>query len=328
MKVTTVVLNYNGWEDTEKCLARITSSPCADSEILLVDNGSSEDRTPEIHLRYPHIGILRNLKNKGYAGGNNDGIRQALSQGAELIFLLNNDTLVAPETIDVLKTAFERNPQFGIIGPIINYMDEPETVMADGCLFNLPGRPGFFTRKPVENSGSALHVEPCDIVNGCAIAIRRTVFERIGLLDESLFIVHEESDFCLRARKVGISCGILNKVLIWHKGSSSFRREGKEHQRYFDSRNLLPLICKFGSANGRSHSESLAAYLKYVYYRYCHELESGNQSAALACAEGLADAIRRRTGPRMPRRNQGVVRGISAFFNCIRRFRSRTYASV
>jgi GT2 family glycosyltransferase len=324
MKVTTVILNYNGWEDTEKCLARLTSSRCANSDILLVDNGSSEDRTPGIRSRYPQIGVLRNTKNKGYAGGNNDGVRQALSQGAELIFLLNNDTLVAPGAIDVLRSAFEQNPQFGIIGPIINYMDEPEIVMADGCLFNLPGRPGFFTRKPVENCESTPHVEPCDIVNGCAIAIRRAVFERVGLLDESLFIVHEESDFCLRARKVGISCGILNKVLVWHKGSSSFRREGKEHQRYFDSRNLFPLIRKFGNANGRSQGESLAAYLKYVYYRYCHEIESGNRSAALACAEGLADAIRRRTGPRNPRGSAGVVRGIAAFFNCVRRFKSHT----
>jgi GT2 family glycosyltransferase len=323
MKFYTIILNFNGWDDTEKCLASLNLPQSSDFNVLLVDNGSTEDRSAKIRSRFPHVLIHKNTTNRGFAGGNNDGIKIALDEGADLVFLLNNDTIVAPGIWEALVSAFEQNPKHGVIGPIINYMDEPEMTMADGCVFNLPSRPGFFTRKPVEKATSALAVVPCDIVNGCAMAVRRTVLERIGLLDESFFIVHEESDFCLRARNAGFDCGILNKVLVWHKGSSSFRREGREHQRYFDARNLLPLLWRYGKTNGRSVRESLSEYIRYVYYRYCHEIEAGNKSSARACAEGLMDAVLHFTGPRGPRRARFAVSSVAAAFHGVHLLRSR-----
>src|SRR5437764_748752 len=77
-----------------------------------------------------------------------------------------------------------------------------------------------------------------DIVNGCCMMVRAEVFARVGLVDERFFLVHEESDLCLRARRAGFRCGVFGEALVWHKGSSAFARTGKRLQRYYDTRNL------------------------------------------------------------------------------------------
>src|SRR5204863_3144494 len=118
-------------------------------------------------------------------------------------------------------------------------LEEPDTVMTDGCVFNAPGYEGFFQRRPVPLAPGALpRVTEVDIVNGCCMMIAAPVFRRVGLVDERFFLIHEESDFCLRARRAGFRCGVLGEVLVWHKGSSSFKRTGRQTQRYYDARNL------------------------------------------------------------------------------------------
>ncbi len=83
-----------------------------------------------------------------------------------------------------------------------------------------------------------------DIVNGCCMMVRAEVLARVGLIDERFFLIHEESDFCLRARQAGFKCGVMAEALVWHKGSSSFKRSGKRWQRYYDARNLYLLLSK------------------------------------------------------------------------------------
>jgi GT2 family glycosyltransferase len=317
MKLAIVLLNYNGWEDTRKCLSSLSALQTGDLNTYLIDNGSIDDQSESILSSFPFVRFHKNSTNRGFAGGNNDGIKMAIAEGADIVFLLNNDAVVAPEVIEELKLAFKQNPQYGIIGPVINYMDEPDSVMTDACMFNLPNNQGFFVRIPVPIIRGDTAITPCDIVNGCAMAVRRPVLEKIGFLDESLFIVHEEADFCLRARKKGFGCGVINKILVWHKGSNSFRRSGKEYQRYYDSRNLFPLLLRHGQINGRKTRHSLNEYFRYVYYRYCHEIESGNSAAAFACAEGLYDALLHRMGPRVNGRKSLGARSIAAVFSAI-----------
>ena len=70
-------------------------------------------------------------------------------------------------------------------------------------------------------------VVPVDIVNGCCMMVRADVFRRVGLIDDRFFLIHEEADFCLRVLRAGFRCGVLAEGLVWHKGSSTFKRSGK-----------------------------------------------------------------------------------------------------
>src|SRR5207247_1369595 len=138
------------------------------AEIVVVDNASREDPTPTLAREFPRAHLIRNPVNGGWSGGNNTGIRFALARGADFVILLNHDTTVRPDIVGRLLAAASAHPDFGVIGPVIRYMDEPELVMTDGAGFNRADAPGFFPRIPVpEVAADPPAVTEVDIVNGC-----------------------------------------------------------------------------------------------------------------------------------------------------------------
>ena len=314
-RVWIVPVNFNGLEDTRKCL-RSLAALTSPASVVVVDNASNEDPTATLKREFPAVHLIRNPVNAGWSGGNNAGIRFALARGADFILLLNNDTTVHPELIARLLAAANAHPECGIIGPVIRYMDEPELAMTDGTRFNRPGYSGFFQRQPVPEREGV--VEETDIVNGCCMMVRAAVFERIGLIDDRFFLIHEEADFCLRSREAGWSCGILAEGLVWHKGSSAFKRSGKRWQRYYDTRNLGLLLAKHRTE--RSKLSSYSHYLRYAYHRYCHERDEGHSDAAVAVLEGLADAATRRYGP-YEKRSRWSVPALHFVFELARRLK-------
>jgi GT2 family glycosyltransferase len=314
-RIWIVPVNFNGLEDTRKCL-RSLEKLTAPASVVVVDNASNEDPSAALKAEFPSAHIIRNPVNGGWSGGNNTGIRFAMEQGADFILLLNNDTTVHPNLIPRLLAAMDANPSFGIVGPVIRYMDEPDVVMTDGVAFNRPGYPGFFQRQPVPERDSA--VDETDIVNGCAMFVRADVFQRVGLIDDRFFLIHEESDFCLRAREAEFKCGVLAEALVWHKGSSSFKQSGKRWQRYYDTRNLGLLLARHRGGRGRLSSH--AHWVKYAYHRWCREREEGHPDAANAVLEGLFDACVRRYGAYQPGRRWGVplLRGLFETARCLK----------
>ncbi len=296
--ICTVLINYNGLPDTSRCLRSLEAA--GRPATVVVDNASAEDPSPALRRDFPWCPVVRNPVNGGWAGGNNVGVRYALERGADLVVLLNNDTVVAPDFVARLTAAAAAYPAYGVLGPVIRFMDPPHEVQTDGCMFNGPARPGFFQRKPVDLTTTAVPtITDVDIVNGCCMMVRADVFCRIGLIDERFFLIHEESDFCLRARRARFRCGILGEALVWHKGSSTFKRTGGRWQRYYDARNLYLLLSKHATTHrrGRRLLHSLWEYLKYTYNRYALEREAGQADTADAVVQGLYDALARRFGP-------------------------------
>ncbi len=302
-KVGIVVLNYHGTSDTLKCLESLRAVNPENAFTIVVDNASTPDPSSQFTQAHPWATVIRRDDNGGWAGGNNTGIRHALERAADWVLLLNNDTTVAPQIVDRLLDAARHHPACGIIGPVICAMDEPATVLTDGCRFNHPESHGFFERivVPIE-AADPPRVDAVEIVNGCCMMIARRVFEQIGLIDEQFFLIHEEADFCLRARQAGFECGILAEPLVWHKHSAAFARAGKCLQRYYDARNLYLLLRKHGANHpgGRRAFASWSEYLKYVYYRFSIEREQGQEKAADAVLGGLCDALAGRFGPQGP----------------------------
>jgi len=313
-----VVVNYNGWDDTRKCLQSLKQLADAAS-VVLIDNASRENQLAEFQAEFPWCHMVHSDTNGGWAGGNNLGMKYALERGADWMLLLNNDTTVAPNLIGSLRDAVERHPSYGVLGPVICYMDQPEEVMTDGCVFNHSGYNGFFERKPVALPSDITDVE---IVNGCALFVSRKVTDAIGLVDEAFFLIHEESDFCLRAREAGFGCGVLGEKLVWHKGSSTFKQTGSRIQRYYDARNLRLLLSKHNGrhAEGRTRLASSKMYWKYVYYRYCVEKDNRSPDSARAVLEGVCDGLAGHYGPLQPRRRLSLplLRGV---FNTVRTLR-------
>ena len=309
-----VLVDYNGLDDTRKCLASLAGLAGATS-VVVVDNASRVDVAAALAGTFPWATFLRAPSNGGWAGGNNLGLEFALGTGADLVILLNNDTVVGPDFACRMVAAADAHPEYGILGPVIRFMAPPHEVQTDGVAFNGPARPGFFQRLavPLSESPSPAAAAPpavaeVDIVNGCCLMVRRAVVERIGPIDEDYFLIHEESDFCLRAQEAGFRNGVLAEALVWHKGSSSFQREGKRLQRYFDARNLLRLVRRHRRRpTGRGPWASRGHYLRYAYHRYALEREGGFPDSAAAVIEGLYDALAGRWGPYAARRRPGLA---------------------
>jgi GT2 family glycosyltransferase len=303
-----VILTYNGLEDTRKCLATVAKAVGPDKPHvmpLLVDNGSTDGTQEIVRAEFPWCPILRIEQNNGPASGNNRGIEHALANGADWVMLLNNDTLVRPELATRLIEAARANPTYAVLGPVLNFMSEPDIVMTDAVLFNRPTYHGFFERKEVPVTRSEPpRASDTDVVNGCCMMIAAPVFRAIGLFDETMFIYHDETDFCLRAWEAGFRCGVIDHQLVWHKGSSTFVDVGKRMARYYDSRNLWYVLRKHKGAkrHGRSWRSTATMYLRYNYYRYCVEREHNFTASADAVIEGICDALAGRGGRFVDRR--------------------------
>ena len=306
--VAVIVLMYNGLDDTRRCLESLSVQTHSHLSTIVVDNQSAEDPEPILRRDFPWCHVLRNSANLGFAGGNNRGIELALTMGAQGVLVLNNDTVADPRLVERLLAAARSQPEFGIVGPVIKYMDVDE-VMTDGCLFNTPDYNGFFRRLPVQlESPDRAGIVDVDIVNGCCMMIAAAVFHRIGLFDERFFLIHEETDLCLRARQCGFPCGILGEALVRHKGSSTFKKGPNGLQRYYDSRNLFLLLRKHSRThrNGRSALGSWIQYVRHVYYVYAVAREHGHDAVARCALEGLVDALRNRYGGCRPRRRREI----------------------
>src|SRR6266487_2088163 len=122
--IAIVTLNWNRPGDTLECLASAAAQTYPHTTIVVVDNGSSDDSVARIGTAYPEAVLLRNERNMGFAAGANRGIAHALGLGAEYVFLINNDTTFAPDTVAQLLA--KAAPDIGIVVPAIFYAAAPE----------------------------------------------------------------------------------------------------------------------------------------------------------------------------------------------------------
>ena len=232
MRASIVVLAYNQLkEGTAPCLESIfLHTPEEEYELVVVDNGSSDGTAEYLHSiaeRRRNVRLVLNRQNKGYAGGNNDGMRAA---SGDCIVLLNNDTLVTPGWLDSLLAPLEGDRSIGLICPVTNSAGNEQMVLLPSLNeANYIEVAGQYTRR---NAG---HLFDTEKLGFYCVAMRREVMEKVGLLDEGFGLgMFEDDDYCLRVRKAGYRLVINEGCFIYHKGSLSFKRlDNKEYQEIF-----------------------------------------------------------------------------------------------
>lgn len=236
--VAIVILNWNGWRDTVECLDSLGQLDYRSHTLIVVDNGSTDGSVTEIRARHPHTTLIETGRNLGYAGGNNAGIRYALAHKSDFILLLNNDTVCPGGFLHPLVRAMVDRPSAGFAGPVIYYDSDRSKIWSAGALWNpFTNRLALAQQFPPTDPGeSSADVES---LVGCALMVRATALKKIGLLDEDFFLMHEESDWCARGRRMGYGCILVPESFLWHKVSVSFGGERSPLMEYFDQRNTL-----------------------------------------------------------------------------------------
>lgn len=236
------VLNYENAEYTLACLDSLLKLRDVEFRILLIDNASSDDSMARLSAyANEHAALVRlfSLKrNLGYAGGNNVGLKYALSQNdCDYAWVLNNDTLVEPGALKALVAYMESNPQVGICGSKLVYAWDRS---------RLQGYGGFYNRWIGWNSNCVREqeIEKIDYVSGAAAFVRREFLERVGLMSEDYFLYFEELDWAERARGIfRIGCEPRSVVYHW-EGASIGAQHGKSGEKsilsdYYSVRNRL-----------------------------------------------------------------------------------------
>jgi GT2 family glycosyltransferase len=274
--ISIVVLNWNGYSDTIQCLSSLLKCDYNNFEIILVDNGSTDDSVNTIKRSFniddhsPATGsyklyrnemitagdpsfiklqIIENPENLGFAKGNNKGIAQALKDQTDFIMLLNNDTIVNDGFLNELVDFFGTHDEYAVASPQIRYFDKPEIIWnCGGKLNKLGSRKYFYNEKPY------LKLPPKDFLNisfitGCCIIVKAEIFERFGSLTEKFFFGEEDYEFSIRLKKNGIKVACALKSVIYHKVSSSISRVseaaiGKVYihylNRFIDLKDYMP----------------------------------------------------------------------------------------
>ena len=223
--VYVVILNWNLREDTAECVRSVLSAHYSRLHLLVVDNGS-EDGSPEYLMRlFPGLDMVVNAMNVGFSRGNNVGIRRALDEQAEYVFLLNNDAVVDARMFDSLVACAEGAADVGIVAPKILYYGQRDRI------WHLGGRARRWLPVPEtlghnqRDDGRFTAPLKVDYVTFCGALLKRRLLESIGLLDERFPFAYEDSDFCCRARTAGYRILCQPEARMWHKASLSSQRD-------------------------------------------------------------------------------------------------------
>ncbi|CAG0995499.1 partial N-acetylglucosaminyl-diphospho-decaprenol L-rhamnosyltransferase, partial [Anaerolineae bacterium] len=181
------------------CLESVTQQANVRVEIIAVDNASGDGAAEWIGEQYPHVHVIRNPVNLGFAGACNLGMRAA---HGDLLLLLNQDTRMKPGCLLGIQQAFD-NPDVGVVGCKIFYPDSQIIQHAGGRVdwpLGLTHHWGY--REPDAEVWNV--AKTVDYVTGAALAFRRDILTRVGMLDEGFWPGYfEDVDFCLRVRKAG-----------------------------------------------------------------------------------------------------------------------------
>jgi hypothetical protein len=213
--ILAVVVNWNRGEDTLECLRSLEQQTYPRLSIIVVDNGS-EDGSPESIQRYfPAVELIRLSRNTGFAGGFNRGIERALAQGGDYVVILNNDTV--SDRLMVEKLVENIRPGAGVAFPKIYYYDAPLRIWSVGA------QRQFLTLEMTDKATGQLdrgqwdEIQERDYVTGCALLVRREVFEKVGLFDERYFAYYEDLDFSFRVKEAGFGMLLVPEARLWHK---------------------------------------------------------------------------------------------------------------
>jgi len=221
--VSIIVLNYNAGDLLENCIKSIMDSSYKRLEILVVDNISSDKSHIKCKEKFPEIKLIENKENLGYCGGNNVGIKEAKG---EFIVILNPDTIVDPNWLNELILAYKKFGE-GLYQPEILSLNEKNVIQSTGNMLHVFGF-GFARDKGNVLTEEKEEVEKIGYASGTCLFTSKQVIEKIGLLDEFLFLYHDDLDLCWRGAHIGINSYYVPKSKIFHVESYSLKWSSKK----------------------------------------------------------------------------------------------------
>lgn len=244
-EIAVILVNYNGKRYNDNCIDSLLRSTIADRlAVIVVDNASTDGSLEALEERWAQDGRVQIVpldRNYGFSRANNEGIRFAMRQGISCYLLLNNDTEIAPDAIERMYRCHLQTG--GIVVPRILYADDREKLWCAGGSFTPIVRKAVQRGLNERAEGRYDRDEDCGFANGCALFLSREIVEKTGLLDERFFLYYEDTEYSMRAVRLGIRIRYCAGARVYHRVNGSTLGNERPENAYYITRNWL--LCNF-----------------------------------------------------------------------------------
>lgn len=235
--VSVIIPNWNGAHHLPTCLDSLQAQTHLDTEVIVVDNASTDGSQALVAEHYPEIRLIALPENHGFTGACNAGLQAGCG---EILALLNNDTEAAPTWIEAIVAAAEHHPEAGMIASKMLLFDRRDVFHTAGDFYRVDGIPG--NRGVWQTDTGQYDVEEY-VFSACggAAAYRRAMLGQIGLLDNDFFFSCEDIDLAWRAQLSGWRCVYAPQAIVYHRLAAT---GGGPTASFYSSRNMLWVIAK------------------------------------------------------------------------------------
>jgi GT2 family glycosyltransferase len=239
-KVLISVLNYNNFESTKNCVLSILDCSLKNVEIYIVDNNSPDNSYQKLKDFFKDLKVINSKSNNGYAAGHKIAVNYAIKNKFNFIWVLNNDLTVRKETLQKLLLGYDSFGA-GIYGSITLKSENPDIVNFGGGNtedINKDFSYNAYEGCLLDEYYKKTKLRKVQSVEGSSMLIPLEVIKKHGFLREDFFMYGEETDYCYRLKKLGVSSFIVPESVVVHKGAESLKNR-KYLESYYRRRNIL-----------------------------------------------------------------------------------------
>lgn len=254
--VSIITINFNSIQVTLELLESLRICEYQPIEIIVIDNGSTEDPKEVIHQKFPLVVYKRSHQNLGFAGGNNLGIE--IAKG-DYLFFINNDTEITKNLITNLIRAIKSKPNLGVVSPKIIYHNT-QTIQYAGYtpMSRVTARNEALGSKQVDSSlFTGLHKTA--YAHGAAMMVSKAVINKVGNMPEEFFLYYEELDWCEQIKRAGFGIMVDLSSIIYHKESMSVGK-ASPLKLFYQTRNRILFV--------RRNMDWISTLLFHVYFYF------------------------------------------------------------
>lgn len=245
-EVAIVILNWNGKEFLKKFLPSVMASTYENKRVIVADNASTDDSVSFLKSEFPHVEIIINSQNEGFAKGYNTALRQVES---DYYVLLNSDVEVTPSWIEPVLKLMESDKTIAACQPkLLSYHNRDEFEYAGACggwidSFGYPFARGRVFEQCEKDTGQFNNATTCFWASGAAMFVRASVFNELKGFDEYFFAHQEEIDLCWRMQLFGYKVYVEPKSVVYHVGGGTLPK-GNSRKVFLNYRNNLIMLAK------------------------------------------------------------------------------------
>ena len=250
--IAVILINWNSYEYTRNCIQSLNKMEFKDFDIILVDNGSMDGSDDKLVKDFPDLIFLKIIHNIGFTGSNNLALNHCINRGYKYSMMLNNDTIVEPDFLEVLNKYMESNPYVAAVQPKIYFEHDRGLLWNAGSYFNRwTGQASTegYNKRVTANSDKLKEV---DWITGCGLLVRTELLKTAGLLDESLFMYYEDVDLSFRIKRSGLKLMYVPDSIIYHIAGAAYKTKKKTKEgivnpivHYHNARNQIWMIKKY-----------------------------------------------------------------------------------